>query len=94
MDTVTANGMGDMIQKLPDKDKMELQQFIKNESQKSNIQQAIHSLTDMCFRKCITSRVSSGALDRYEDPCLQNCVERFMDANNLILKQLESMQSR
>lgn len=54
---------------------------------------AIHSLTDMCFRKCITSKISSPKLDKYEEPCMQNCVDRFMDANNLILKQLEAMRT-
>ena len=54
---------------------------------------AIHSLTDICFRKCITSKISSGKLDRYEEPCMQNCVDRFMDANYVVLKELEKMRS-
>ncbi|KAF2404763.1 hypothetical protein EJ06DRAFT_504222 [Trichodelitschia bisporula] len=81
------------LQSLPDRDKAELQQFLKNETQKSTIQQAIHSLTDVCFRKCITGKISSGTLDKTEEPCMRNCVDRFMDANNSILKQLESMRT-
>lgn len=45
----------------------------------------------MCFKKCI-GKISSGKLDRYEEPCLQNCVDRFMDANKVILKNLETMR--
>ncbi|OCK82717.1 hypothetical protein K432DRAFT_380197 [Lepidopterella palustris CBS 459.81] len=81
------------LSKLTDRDKAELQQFVVNESQKSRIQQSIHSLTDICFRKCITSKISSGKLDRYEEPCMQNCVDRFMDANYVVLKELEKMRS-
>ncbi|KAF2434730.1 putative mitochondrial intermembrane space translocase subunit Tim10 [Tothia fuscella] len=92
MDALNSANLPD-IAGMPDRDKQELQQFIKNETQKSNIQQSIHSLTDMCFRKCITAKPSSGKLDKYEEPCMQNCVDRFMDANNLILKQLEAMRT-
>ena len=54
---------------------------------------AIHALTDTCFRKCITSKISAGKLDRYEEPCMQNCVDRFMDMNNLVLKELDKMRT-
>lgn len=57
------------------------------------LQTAIHSLTDTCFRKCITSKISSGKLDRYEEPCMQNCVDRFMDANMTVLRHLEQMRT-
>ncbi|MCJ1351162.1 MAG: Mitochondrial import inner membrane translocase subunit tim8 [Icmadophila ericetorum] len=53
---------------------------------------AIHSLTDTCWKKCITSRISSAKLERAEDSCVQNCVDRFMDGTNLVLKQLEEMR--
>ncbi|KAF2238478.1 hypothetical protein EV356DRAFT_528941 [Viridothelium virens] len=79
--------------KLSDNDKKEIQQFVVNETQKARIQQSIHSLTDMCFRKCITSRISSGSLDRNEESCTQNCVDRYMDANHTILKKLEEMRT-
>lgn len=46
----------------------------------------------MCFKKCITSRISSSQLDRYEEPCMNNCVARFMDANMVTLKHLERMR--
>jgi import inner membrane translocase subunit TIM8 len=54
---------------------------------------AIHSLTDTCFRKCIPSgAVKKGALDKYEEPCMRQCVDRFLDANLVVLKELERMR--
>jgi import inner membrane translocase subunit TIM8 len=82
------------LSKLTDRDKQELQAFVMNESQKARIQSTIHTLTDLCFKKCITAKISSGngKLDKYEQPCVQNCVERFLDANYLVLRELEKMR--
>ncbi|KXS96732.1 hypothetical protein AC578_9025 [Pseudocercospora eumusae] len=84
----TAQALGNMSAK----DKQELNQFVVNESQKAQIQQTIHSLTDTCFRKCITSKISSGQLDRYEEPCMRNCVDRFMDSQMTVIQHLEKMR--
>jgi len=46
-----------------------------------------------CFRKCITSKISQGKLDRSEEPCMQNCVDRYMDANMTVIRHLEQMRS-
>jgi len=80
------------LSKLSEKDKQELQQFIFNESQKARIQQSVHSLTEVCWKKCVTGTIRSGKLDRSEESCAQNCVDRFMDANLTIIKHLESMR--
>ncbi|KAK4540953.1 hypothetical protein LTR36_008461 [Oleoguttula mirabilis] len=80
------------LKNLSQKDKQELNQFIQNEGQKAQIQATVHSLTDTCFRKCITSKISSGKLDRSEEPCMQNCVDRYMDANLTVIRHLEQMR--
>ncbi|PVI02774.1 hypothetical protein DM02DRAFT_522274 [Periconia macrospinosa] len=81
------------LTKLSDRDKQELQQFVVNESQKARIQSSIHSLTDTCFRKCIpVGTVKKGALDKYEEPCMRQCVDRFLDANLVVLKELERLR--
>ncbi|KAF2868365.1 Tim10/DDP family zinc finger-domain-containing protein [Massariosphaeria phaeospora] len=82
------------LSKLSDRDKQELQQFVINESQRARIQSSIHSLTDMCFRKCISAgTVKTGKLDaRYEEPCLRQCVDRFLDANMVVVKELERLR--
>ncbi|THW40653.1 hypothetical protein D6D22_05741 [Aureobasidium pullulans] len=81
------------VSKMSDAEKQDLQQFVVNETQKARIQQSIHSLTDVCFRKCITGKISAGKLDRSEEPCMQNCVDRFMDANLVVIKNLEQMRT-
>ncbi|KAF2261044.1 hypothetical protein CC78DRAFT_535930 [Lojkania enalia] len=87
-------GLGNLdLSKLSDRDKQELQTFVVNESQRARIQASIHSLTDTCFRKCISpGAIKKGALDRNEEPCMRNCVERFMDANFVVLKELEKLR--
>ncbi|CZT21674.1 related to mitochondrial import inner membrane translocase subunit TIM8 [Ramularia collo-cygni] len=81
------------LQSMSAKDKQDLNQFIQNESQKAQIQSTIHGLTDTCFKKCITSKITSGNLDRTEEPCMRNCVDRFMDANLAVIKNLEKMRT-
>ncbi|EMF12093.1 zf-Tim10_DDP-domain-containing protein [Sphaerulina musiva SO2202] len=82
----------ELIQGLSAKDKQDLNQFIQGESQKAQIQQTVHGLTDTCFKKCVTSKIAQGTLDRYEEPCMRNCVDRFMDANRLVIENLERMR--
>ncbi|CZS92851.1 probable mitochondrial import inner membrane translocase subunit TIM8 [Rhynchosporium agropyri] len=82
------------ISKLTPKDKQELQQFIMNENQKARIQQTTHNLTDTCWKKCVTGTIKSGKLDRSEETCAANCVDRFLDANFTVIKHLESMRTQ
>lgn len=87
MDNILGNaGLG----KLNDKDKAELQQFIKTENQKAHIQANVHSLANVCFPKCITGTIKSGELDRTEASCMANCVERFLDIGELTLEHLRN----
>lgn len=53
---------------------------------------AVHHLTEVCWKKCMTGKVSAGGLDRSEESCAQNCVERWMDANLAVLKHLETLR--
>ncbi|KAL2039159.1 hypothetical protein N7G274_008208 [Stereocaulon virgatum] len=80
------------LSKLSEYDKRELQQNLQNEMQKAKIQESIHNLTDICWTKCITKGISSGKLDRNEESCTQNCVDRFLDANEAVLKHLNALR--
>ncbi|KAI9757764.1 MAG: Mitochondrial import inner membrane translocase subunit tim8 [Lichina confinis] len=80
------------VQQLSDKDREDLTQFLGNEQQRAKVQSTIHVLTGMCFDKCVTGKISSNQLDRNEDPCLRNCLNRFLDANLSILKHLERLR--
>ena len=55
---------------------------------------AVHALTDVCWKKCVTGKIAGAQLDRTEASCAQNCVDRFMDANFLVLKNLESIRGQ
>ncbi|KAN0103051.1 Tim10/DDP family zinc finger domain containing protein [Hyaloscypha variabilis] len=82
------------LSKLSENDKHELQQFIVNESQKARIQQSVHSLTDICWKKCVTGTIRSGKLDKNEETCAQNCVDRFLDANMTVIRHLDNMRNQ
>ncbi|KAJ6010510.1 mitochondrial import inner membrane translocase subunit Tim8 [Penicillium sp. IBT 35674x] len=80
------------LSKLNEADKKELNVVLANEAQKSNIQQMVHQLNDVCWKKCITTKISSNALSKTEEACAQNCVDRWMDTQIGILKHLEEMR--
>jgi import inner membrane translocase subunit TIM8 len=82
------------LSKLSDRDKQELQQFIMNETQKARIQQSVHNLTDICWKKCVTGTIRSGKLEKGEESCTQNCVGRFLDANFTVIKHLDAMRNQ
>ncbi|KAI1268511.1 Tim10/DDP family zinc finger protein [Xylariaceae sp. FL1019] len=80
------------LERLNDKDKTELRQFLNNESQKARVQSNVHSITDMCFKKCVTGTVKDGKLSTSEDFCMANCAERFFDVSGLTMKHLQNMR--
>ncbi|KAI0105475.1 Tim10/DDP family zinc finger protein [Nemania sp. FL0031] len=80
------------IEKLNETDKAQLRQFLQNENQKARIYSSVHSLTDMCFRKCITGTIKNDKLDKNEEGCLANCAERFFDLRALTVKHLQDMR--
>ncbi|CCU77383.1 putative Mitochondrial import inner membrane translocase subunit tim-8 [Blumeria hordei DH14] len=55
---------------------------------------AIHVLTDVCWRKCIPGAIRGGKLDKNEENCAQNCVERFMDAKFTFLTHLDKLRQQ
>lgn len=55
---------------------------------------AVHNLTDICWKKCVTGSIKSGKLDRSEESCAQNCVDRFLDANDTVLRHLSEMKGQ
>ncbi|CAK7564104.1 MAG: Mitochondrial import inner membrane translocase subunit tim8 [Sporothrix epigloea] len=81
-----------VINSLSDKEKEELRQFVNTQSQRTRVQAQTHNLTDICWKKCITSPVKSNTLEKTEEACMNNCVERFLDLNILTAKLLSNMQ--
>jgi import inner membrane translocase subunit TIM8 len=68
----------------------------KSESTQTNSSViAVHSLNETCFKKCTTSKsFTSATLDRSEETCAANCVDRWMDSQMLILQKLGSMRGQ
>ncbi|KAI9746582.1 MAG: Mg(2+) transporter [Claussenomyces sp. TS43310] len=58
-----------------------------------NLVCAVHGLTDICWKKCMTGGIRSGKLDKGEETCAKNCVDRFLDGNLTVIKHLEQMRS-
>ncbi|OZJ06736.1 hypothetical protein BZG36_00348 [Bifiguratus adelaidae] len=75
-----------------EREQQELARFLETEQAKARIQQTVHTLTDMCWDKCV-SKVSN-KLDRGEEGCLANCVERFLDTSLFIVKRLEEVRNQ
>ncbi|KAF8538542.1 Tim10/DDP family zinc finger-domain-containing protein [Trichophaea hybrida] len=75
-----------------EKDKKEIQQFIQNEQQKAKFQENVHSLTAICWTRCIAGNKLTGPqIDATEATCLDNCVNRFIDTQKAVISQVEKM---
>ncbi|KAI1173743.1 Tim10/DDP family zinc finger-domain-containing protein [Nemania sp. FL0916] len=77
--------------KLSDAERAQLRKILQMEAQKEQIQRNVHSLTNICFPKCVTKTIKSGQLDRAEETCLANCANRMMDVSAHTVKHLTSL---
>ncbi|KAH7308223.1 Tim10/DDP family zinc finger protein [Stachybotrys elegans] len=77
------------IERLTDKDKVELRQFLANEEQRAQIQAQTHHVTQLCWKKCVTGPIKQGTLDRSEESCMSNCVDRFFDLSLFTMKHIQ-----
>ncbi|KAJ8028215.1 Mitochondrial import inner membrane translocase subunit Tim8 A [Holothuria leucospilota] len=68
----------------------ELSHFIQVESQKQKFTQLVHELADTCWEKCMADVRIGTRLDSKNETCLVNCVDRFIDTTNFIVRKLES----
>ncbi|KAI1167423.1 Tim10/DDP family zinc finger protein [Nemania serpens] len=91
MDNLSVNTAD--LEKLSEKDKSELQQFLQNESTKARLASSVHTLTNVCFRKCVTGAIRSGRLEKTEESCLTNCTERFFDLSELTVQHLNARRN-
>ncbi|XP_007882574.1 mitochondrial import inner membrane translocase subunit Tim13 [Callorhinchus milii] len=58
----------------------------------ANAQELLQRMTDKCFRKCIGKPGSS--LDNSEQKCVAMCMDRYMDAWNIVSKTYNSRLQR
>lgn len=75
----------DKIDKL---DVQEVKKQLKEQLMVQNFQEMVEDMTDKCFTMCI--KKPGASLDSYEQRCLGNCMDRFVESYNLVAKQLTS----
>ncbi|EEQ38377.1 hypothetical protein EJF18_30775 [Clavispora lusitaniae] len=81
------------LQSLDDASRKEILEFIEAENSKSKVQMSIHNFTDMCFKKCNENKqITSNSLDKAEEQCLSNCLNRFLDTNIKVVQALQGQQ--
>lgn len=73
-------------------EQQELAKFLESENAKARIQQSIHTFTDMCWDRCLSTSKLGNQLGSGDQQCLQNCVERFLDSSIFIVKRLETLR--
>ncbi|CAK9821616.1 Mitochondrial import inner membrane translocase subunit Tim13 [Anthophora retusa] len=69
---------------LTEKEKSALMQQIKQEVAVANAQELLSKMSEKCFKKCVVRPGTS--LDSSEQKCVAMCMDRYMDAYNLVLK--------
>jgi len=52
----------------------------------SHMQELLTTLSDKCFTKCVAK--PSNKLDRNEENCISNCVDRFVESWNVVSQTL------
>ncbi len=72
----------------------QLVQFIETETQRQRFQALVHTLSDSCWDVCMANASLGPKLDSKSQTCVDNCVNRFIDASNFIVKRLEEIQGR
>jgi hypothetical protein len=72
-------------------DEQKIQNAIQSFEQTQMIQEQIFDLADFCFSKCITN-VRDG-LDKNDKVCVVNCVDRFIDATDIVLKTFPGLNN-
>lgn len=57
---------------------------VRNELALANAQELINKINEKCFSKCVTK--PGYLLDKSEQTCLAKCMDRYMDAWNIVSK--------
>lgn len=66
----------------------ELKKQISTDVAVSMVSQLVEDVTERCYSLCI--KKPGTALDNYEQRCLSNCMDRFIDSYNIVSRTLMS----
>jgi len=70
----------------------ELQNFLRQEQARAQMQQTIAKLTDVCWNKCMTGTPGSYLSSR-EQACFDNCAKRFLDTTQYVIQRFAHQQN-
>ncbi|XP_074603826.1 mitochondrial import inner membrane translocase subunit Tim13 [Brevipalpus obovatus] len=73
-----------MTEQLSAAEKAQLIDKVKQEIAIANVSELLKSMTDKCFRKCVTKPGIS--IDSSENKCLSFCTDRYIDTWNLVTR--------
>lgn len=62
----------------------EVKKQIETEMAAATLQELVEDMTEKCFNICVKKPGST--LDNYEQRCLGNCMDRFIDSYNVVTK--------
>lgn len=66
-------------------DVQEIKKQFRNEIAAATYQELVEDMADKCYSMCI--KKPGAALDSYEQRCLGNCMDRFIDSYNVVTKE-------
>lgn len=69
-------------------DVQDVKKQIAAEIAAATLQELVEDMTEKCYTSCVKKPASS--LDNYEQRCLANCMDRFIDSYNLVSRQFTS----
>ncbi|XP_015589436.1 mitochondrial import inner membrane translocase subunit Tim13 [Cephus cinctus] len=72
--------------------KDEIMEQVKQQIAVANAQELLTKMTEKCFKKCISKPGTS--LDSSEQKCVAMCMDRYMDAFNLVSKAYSNRLQR
>ena len=65
----------------------QMRQFVQTESSRMRFQKLVHTLTEQCWDRCMGT--PGQTMDKKTHKCMTNCVERFIDTSEFVVKRLE-----
>ncbi|VDO38246.1 unnamed protein product [Haemonchus placei] len=67
-------------------------QQLQSETQRQKFTEQVHTLTGRCWDVCFADYRPPSKLDGKTSTCLQNCVNRMIDASNFMVEHLQKME--
>ncbi|KDN38411.1 hypothetical protein RSAG8_09505, partial [Rhizoctonia solani AG-8 WAC10335] len=72
--------------------KQQIMDGLRNEMALANAQELINKINEKCFAKCVTK--PSTSLGSSEETCLSRCMDRYMEAFNVVSQSYVARISR